>query len=182
MTRRIDENNKDWTYTWTVDNRLARATTAGGDDVRFVYDADGAMVLRNDNGQRTVFLGNLYQRNLATGVQTKHYFFGGKLVATRQNNNAAHFLLTNHLGSVNVTLNADGTIHSRLRYDPWGKQRWAHNNTPTDYRYTAQRFDAKLGIYDYRARYYDLHIGRFFHLRLAENDSQPLPFYATLSP
>jgi RHS repeat-associated protein len=161
MTRRIDENNKDWTYTWTVDNRLARATTAGGDDVRFVYDADGAMVLRNDNGQRTVFLGNLYQRNLSTGAQTKHYLFGGKLVAMRQDNNAANFLLTDHLGSVNVTLNADGTIRSRLRYDPWGKQRYAQNNTPTDYRYTAQRFDNKLGIYDYRARYYDPHIARF---------------------
>jgi RHS repeat-associated protein len=69
--------------------------------------------------------------------------------------------LTDHLGSVNVTLNADGTIRSRLRYDPWGKQRYAQNNTPTDYRYTGQRFDSKLGIYDYRARYYDPHIGRF---------------------
>jgi RHS repeat-associated protein len=159
MIRRIDENNKDWTYTWTVDNRLARATTAGGDDVRFVYDADGAMVLRNDNGQRTVFLGNLYQRNLSTGAQTKHYLFGGKLVAV--NDGSLSFLLTDHLGSVNVTLNADGTIRSRLRYDPWGKQRYAQNNTPTDYRYTAQRFDAKLGIYDYRARYYDPYINRF---------------------
>jgi RHS repeat-associated protein len=28
-------------------------------------------------------------------------------------------------------------------------------------RYTAQRFDDKLGLYDYRARYYDPHIGRF---------------------
>jgi RHS repeat-associated protein len=168
MTRRIDENNKDWTYTWTVDNRLARATTAGGDDARFVYDADGAMVLRNDNGQRTVFLGNLYQRNLVTGVQTKHYLFGGKLVAMRQDSNAANFLLTDHLGSVNVTLNSDGTIHSRLRYDHWGKQRWAQNNTPTDYRYTAQRFDAKLGIYDYRARYYDPYINQHPHHHQAQ--------------
>ena len=62
MIRRIDENNKDWTYTWTVDNRLAQATTAGGDDVRFVYDADGVMVTStalsagssSHNGQRTI--------------------------------------------------------------------------------------------------------------------------------
>jgi RHS repeat-associated protein len=43
----------------------------------------------------------------------------------------------------------------------WGKQRYAQNITPTGYRYTAQRFDDKLGLYDYQARYYDPHIGRF---------------------
>ena len=35
------------------------------------------------------------------------------------------------------------------------------NVTPTDCRYTAQRSDDKLGLYDYQARYYDPHIGRF---------------------
>jgi len=60
-----------------------------------------------------------------------------------------------------VTLWANGTVRSQLRYDPWGKQRYALSVTPTGYRYTAQRFDDKLGLYDYQARYYDPHIGRF---------------------
>ena len=117
------------------------------------------MVLRNDNGQRTVYLGKLYQHNLGTNVQTKHYAFNGKLVAMHEGGYT--FLLTDHLGSVNVTLAANGTLGSRLRYDPWGKQRYAQNVTPTGYRYTAQRFDDKLGLYDYNARYYDPAIGRF---------------------
>ena len=118
------------------------------------------MVLRNDNGQRTVYLGKLYQHNLGTGSQIKHYAFNGKLVAMNEGGGYT-FLLTDHLGSVNVTLAANGTIGSRLRYDPWGKQRYAQNVTPTGYRYTAQRFDDKLGLYDYNARYYDPAIGRF---------------------
>jgi RHS repeat-associated protein len=56
---------------------------------------------------------------------------------------------------------ADGTVRANLRYDPWGKQRWASQTTPTRYRFTAQRFDDKLGLYDYNARYYDANIGRF---------------------
>jgi hypothetical protein len=32
---------------------------------------------------------------------------------------------------------------------------------PTRYRFTAQRFDDRLGLYDYNARYYDAAIGRF---------------------
>jgi RHS repeat-associated protein len=42
-----------------------------------------------------------------------------------------------------------------------GQAALRQNITPTDYRYTAQRFDDKLGLYDYQARYYDAGIGRF---------------------
>jgi RHS repeat-associated protein len=35
------------------------------------------------------------------------------------------------------------------------------NTTPTGYRYTGQRQDDTLGLYDYNARYYDPDIGRF---------------------
>jgi RHS repeat-associated protein len=160
MTRRIDENNRDWTQTWTIENQLKQAT-AGSDTVTFTYDADGMMVRRNDNGQQTVYLGKLYQHNLNTGIATRHYTFGGKLVALREGNNNVNFLLTDHLGSVTTTLWADGTVRANLRYDPWGKQRWASQTTPTRYRFTAQRFDDKLGLYDYNARYYDASIGRF---------------------
>jgi RHS repeat-associated protein len=119
------------------------------------------MVRRNENGQQTVYLGKLYQHNLQTGIATRHYAFGGKLVALREGNNNVNFRLTDHLGSVTTTLFADGTVRANLRYDPWGKQRWASSTTPTRYRFTAQRFDDRLGLYDYNARYYDANIGRF---------------------
>jgi RHS repeat-associated protein len=156
----IHENGRAWAQTWTVENQLKQAT-AGSDTVSFTYDADGMMVRRNENGQQTVYLGKLYQHNLNTGIATRHYAFGGKLVALREGNNNVNFLLTDHLGSVTTTLFADGTVRANLRYDPWGKQRWASQTTPTRYRFTAQRFDDKLGLYDYNARYYDANIGRF---------------------
>ena len=104
--------------------------------ISFAYDADGMMVLRDNNGQRTVYLGKLYQEELfATGAVKKHYFFGGKLVAM-QEGGGIRFLLTDHLGSVNVVLYANGSALSRLRYDPWGKERYVENITPTGYRPT----------------------------------------------
>jgi phage-related protein len=117
MTWRIDENHRDWTQTWTIENQLRQAT-AGSDTVTFTYDADGMMVLRQENSQRTVYLGKLYQHNLNTGIATRHYVFGGKLVALREGANNVNFLLADHLGSVTTTLWADGTVRANLRYDP----------------------------------------------------------------
>jgi RHS repeat-associated protein len=154
-----DAAEKDWNYAWTIKNQLKQATVTG-DDVTFTYDADGMMVLRNDDGQQTVHLGKLYQHKLSDNTQTKHYLFGGKLVAMRINSTVS-FFLTDHLGSVAATLYANGNLRSSLRYDPWGKLRWSQNVDPNGYRYTGQRWDDGLGLYDYNARYYDPHIGRF---------------------
>jgi RHS repeat-associated protein len=163
-----DAAEKDWNYAWTIKNQLKQATVTG-DDVTFTYDADGMMILRNDNGQQTVHpstrlragVDKLYQHELfGSNIQTKHYLFGGKLVAMRVNSTVS-FFLTDHLGSVAATLYANGNLRSSLRYDPWGKLRWSQNVDPNGYRYTGQRWDDGLGLYDYNARYYDPHIGRF---------------------
>ena len=39
--------------------------------------------------------------------------------------------------------------------------RWRTGTLPTDRQYTGQRWDEALGLYDYKARYYDPALGRF---------------------
>jgi hypothetical protein len=62
---------------------------------------------------------------------------------------------TDHLGSTNITLDASGNKIAELRYMPWGSQRYSSGSTPTDYRYTGQRLENRLGLYYYGARWYD---------------------------
>ena len=86
------------------------------------------------------------------------------MVAMREglaSNAPVSFFATDQLGSTTTTLWADGSVRADRRSDPWGADRYTLNTTPTGYRYTNQRQDEMLGLYDYNARYYDPEIGRF---------------------
>jgi RHS repeat-associated protein len=54
-----------------------------------------------------------------------------------------------------------GTAISDERYAPWGTARDASQQAAVPYRYTGQREEAALGLYDYGARWYDPAVGRF---------------------
>jgi RHS repeat-associated protein len=65
------------------------------------------------------------------------------------------------LGSTSVVLNDDGTVHSEARYYPYGAVRWSSGTLPTDYRFTGQREESGLGLYQMGARWYDAYIARW---------------------
>lgn len=169
MTRRIDGQNRDWALGWTPENMLQTATNNQNDALRFIYDADGMLLLRvEDEGQpaeqKTVHLGKIFEHNLTLNSYRKHYLFAGRLVAIREglsSGSGVSYLATDALGSVTTTLFANGTIKAQKRYKPFGEERYSQNSTPTGQRFTGQRWDEGLGLYDYNARYYDPVNGRF---------------------
>ncbi|RMF37339.1 MAG: hypothetical protein D6759_02455 [Chloroflexi bacterium] len=55
-----------------------------------------------------------------------------------------YFLHTDHLESTVLTTDGEGR-----------RVRWGWGSVPTDRRYTGQRWDEEVGLYDYRARWYD---------------------------
>ena len=70
-------------------------------------------------------------------------------------------LRSSQFSSTNITLNASGQFVAELRYTAFGEVRFADRNTPTDYRYTGQLEQRDLGLYFYKARFYDPVLGRF---------------------
>ncbi|MBC7228453.1 MAG: RHS repeat-associated core domain-containing protein, partial [Thermoflexales bacterium] len=71
------------------------------------------------------------------------------------------YLHGDHLGSATLATDAGGNRVGELRYTPYGGVRYAWGSLPTNRRFTGQRWDAALGLYDDRARYYHPALGRF---------------------
>ncbi len=65
------------------------------------------------------------------------------------------------LGSTALVTNASGGVVDQQRYYPYGAGRPTDTALPTDYRFTGQRREGTIGLYDYGARFYDPALGRF---------------------
>ena len=83
----------------------------------------------------------------------------------RATQSGLQYLLTDHLGSVVAIADASGTLTSQQRYLPFGQLRTDLSGpriTQTDFGYTGQRdLGNEIGLYDYRARFYDSLLMRF---------------------
>ena len=145
-------------------------------DARYTYDGNGrgcctpeprsgergTLVRSVVNGITTYYPSASYQEE--GGKITKYYSFGGQKVAQRQSTGGSStlsWLISDHLGSTNVTANANGSLQSEMRYAPFGETRYTNGVTPSDYRYTGQLNQPELGLYYYVARWYDPQLGRF---------------------
>ena len=98
------------------------------------------------------------QKTLGGAKFAKYYFAGSVRIAMRVDGDIT-WLLTDHLGSTSVTVDATGNLLTSLKYTAFGEIR--SGDSLTDYQYTGQRNESEIGLYYYIARYYDPQLGRF---------------------
>jgi RHS repeat-associated protein len=72
-----------------------------------------------------------------------------------------YWVLVDQLQSTMVLLDGNGNKVGEKWYYPFGAERHTSGSLFTDRRFTGQRWDGTIGLYDYRARYYDPALGRF---------------------
>lgn len=89
---------------------------------------------------------------------------GATLALATPGDEITYYLLTDHLGSVDVVLDEQGNVVERRDYLPYGHERATDEtiNAPaTDPSFTGKDLDDETGLHYYEARYYDSNTGRF---------------------
>jgi len=76
-------------------------------------------------------------------------------------NNKAYYYHFDGLGSVVALSDSNGDSCQSYEYSAYGQVAASDPNHTNPYMFTGRRFDIETGLYYYRARYYNPHIGRF---------------------
>jgi RHS repeat-associated protein len=164
------------TLAYDADNRLKQATL-GAATVDYTYDFAHRLAKRTQSGSSVRYLYDqnwnvLAEINGSTGATNVLYLHGpsvDEVVAeVRSAGSNVNYLLKDHLGSTTAIFQPGSGITQRYTYDEYGavQVRDASGNptsaTPsTRYLFTGREFDAVIGIYNYRHRWFHPGIGRF---------------------
>jgi RHS repeat-associated protein len=151
------------TYEWDAENRLVRVLQGATELARFVYDGDGRRTQKIANGVTRTYVydgEDIIEERVAPG-QTIRHVLGLAIdqhLASHDGANVSYYL-TDHLGSAAQVTNGAGTVTLAREYDPWGNL--LAGASASGWAFTGREWDHEIGLYYYRARYYDPAVGHF---------------------
>ncbi len=176
-------------YDWA--NRLTNGTTVSS----IVYDAEGNRIKKVAGGTTTWYLvatvnptgypqvvEEFTGSSPGTSTLSRVYGYGLDLLHQRQMpGNTPNFYGYDGQGSVRFLVGTNSTITDTYVYDSYGNLVSSTGSTSNNYRYTGEQWDADLGMYYLRARYYQPSVGRFWTRDTYEGDSSdPLSLHRYL--
>ncbi|KAF0185432.1 MAG: RHS Repeat family [Hyphomonadaceae bacterium] len=160
--------------------RLTKATKADGNVLNFRYDVDGLRMetIKNSTGitPNLQFAGGVHTRYVTSATEELADLDGNRAVIRRyvagpaideriaqvDANGAVTYVHTDKQNSVVALTNATGNAVSRRGYGEYGQTSATQMaETTHPFGYTGRRYEAELGLYYYRARWYDPELGTF---------------------
>jgi len=171
--KRGGDNSLIYSLTYDARGRVAGSDTPSS-SATYLYDIVDYRINRSENGADTRYLheGEHVEAVYDGSDTLKWEYFRGVVVDEIVNGYNHHSADTNdwtnysfhhdHINSVTALTGHAGTVEQTWDYDAFGKPLvTAIPGTGNDLLYTGREYDAKTGLYYYRARYYDPEIGRF---------------------
>ena len=151
-------------YTYDSENRLLSAS-ASGMSSQYTYDPFGRRLSKTVNGTTTRFLYDgdqvLADTTSAGTVQATYVFGPGIDEPLRMIRGAVtSYYHADGLGNLIALSNTDGTLAESTTYDVFGKPSTT-STLGNRFLFTGREYDTEIGLYYYRARYYDPRLGRF---------------------
>jgi len=145
------------TYTYDPAGRRIKKNVVGSYIVKYVYDGGHVIAEYDDSGLLRKYI---YGARVDEPVcMLENPASDGIDVA---DSNAAYYYHFDGLGSVVALSNSNGDSCQSYEYSAYGQVAASDPDfIANPYMFTGRRFDIETGLYYYRARYYNPHIGRF---------------------
>jgi len=171
-------------YTWNARNQLTGLS--GGASASFAYDGTGRRRGRTIGSVPTYFLHdgiNAVQELTSGGIPSVNILgFGNSETFTRVDATGADTLLTDALGSTIELADASGNVKTHYTFEPFGATTTSGALTTNPAQFTGRENDG-LGLYFYRARFYDPARQRFVSADLLDGSTgENLYVYALNQP
>lgn len=153
-------------YTYDSENRLVKVDLPDEKQVAFGYAPTGERIWREDSKGKTYFVtdGTNLIAELDGDLKSRSSYLHGPgidrpLMMTHDQDE--YFYLTDALQSVVRLTDATGKVIGVNEMDAFGNLVQHATEIPNPFAFTSREYDADLGIYYYRARFYDPLLGRF---------------------
>jgi RHS repeat-associated protein len=168
MTEKISKATIDTIhFVWDIENKLTEVRKPGL-LVKYEYDAIGRRVSKEVNGVVTQF--RYDGEDMILEMDSKdsliaNYTFGpgidDPLMMHRDSNN--YYYVKDGLGSVTALTDSTGNSVKEYKYGVFGiiTDESGDSTLWNPFTYTSREWEKEIGIYFYRARYYDPEMGRF---------------------
>lgn len=146
------------TYSYDMENRLKAVVPPSGSSVLYYYGPKGELIADRNNSLLTVYIDPAYE--LSNGVPVRNYLLGDKIVARREGTSPAVFLITDHLGSVQMVTDPSAATVLQRYYYPFGATLISSGSYQTRLGFNGYVQDSQ-GVYAYGDRHYNPEIGHF---------------------
>jgi RHS repeat-associated protein len=144
---------------WTDDDQPELLTDFNGMETRYGYDAAGERISRRRGLEHNRYYSPHVEHSATFGL-IKSYYAGSQLVARRQAG-STHWYHADHLGSIRLITDANGSVVKRYEYAPYGDTPGAAATGGSEVQFAGQRTDGDNGLVHMSARDYDPHTAQF---------------------
>ncbi|MHB1185889.1 MAG: RHS repeat-associated core domain-containing protein [Desulfobulbia bacterium] len=170
-----DYEQQGWSYEYDLENRLTKASKIGDHGSRsisFKYDPFGRRIEKKveetghhrSEARITTYVYDNEDIILEiSGKNTSRYVHGPGIdepLAMEQKRNT-YFFHADGLGSIVNLTDQRGRVVQSYEYSSFGRMKEHGGEMKQPYGFTGREWDKELGLYYYRARYYDPKGGRF---------------------
>jgi RHS repeat-associated protein len=160
------ENGVMMTYTWNDEKRMVSVTVGNTQQVGYTYNDQGIRVSSKVNSVETRYLldegitANVWEEYSPNGSVQASYMYGCDLITQTQGTQTSYYLVDG-LGSTRLLTDTQGQVLNSYGYEAFGEKINQSGSTDNKYQYAGEQFDAVLGNYYLRQRFYDTSSGRF---------------------